>query len=208
MDLKFEFATFSVVVGALAALPYIYAIIKGHRPPYSTYLGWLFIGSTGFVFHYQTIGAGDYKWSAFLPALYILIPLTYLLLLVFLKAKWEMDARDKTCLGGVAVCWIVWVASHFAGLSNPAVPILALVATDAFASWPLLQDASRGEESKPMNVVAWSLAFVSVAAGVFAVADFRSAEIIYPGYLFLLMGSIWVFSLFNFLQERKASVGK
>ena len=110
---KREFALFFVVVGAIAAVPYIYTIFKGHRPPYSTYLGWLLIGSTGFIFHYQAISAENEKWSAFLPALYIFIPLTYLLLLVFLRAKWELDRRDKACPTGIALCWVVWVISHF-----------------------------------------------------------------------------------------------
>ena len=199
---KREFALFFVVVGAIAAVPYIYTIFKGHRPPYSTYLGWLLIGSTGFIFHYQAISAENEKWSAFLPALYIFIPLTYLLLLVFLRAKWEHDRRDKACPTGIALCWVVWVTSHFSSISNPLMPLVALVATDAFASWPLLQDASRGAESKPLNVVSWTLAFLSVASGLLAVADPRSSELIYPGYLFMIMGGIWAGSLINFVRPK------
>ena len=206
LEFKLGFATLSVALGLLAAIPYIISILKGHRPPYSTYVGWLLIGVTGFIFHYQAISAEDDKWSAFLPALYILIPLTYLLLLIFLGAQWKLDTRDKVSLTGIAVCWLVWMASHFSGVSNPAVPLVALVATDAFASWPLLQDAGRGQESKPMNVASWTLTLGSVGCGVVAVADPLSAEMVYPGYLLVMMGGIWLCSMFNFLRKGEASL--
>lgn len=205
-EFKLGFATLSVALGSLATIPYIVSILNGHRPPYSTYLGWLLIGVTGFIFHYQAISAEDDKWSAFLPALYILIPLTYLLLLAFLRAQWKLDTRDKASLIGIVVCWVVWVASHLSGLSHPIVPLVALVTTDAFASWPLLQDASRGEESKPMNVASWTLTLGSVACGVVAVADPWSAEMVYPGYLLVMMGGIWLCSMFNFLRKGEASI--
>ena len=201
LEFKLGFATASVALGSLAAIPYIFAILRGHRPPYSTCLGWLLIGMTGFIFHFQAISVEDDKWSAFLPALYILIPLTYLVLLIFLRARWKLDTRDKVSLFGIAVCWLVWVVTHFSGFSSPVIPLVALASTDAFASWPLLQDASRGEESKPMNVLSWTLTLGSVACGVIAVADPWSAEIVYPGYLLIMMGSIWLCSMFNFLLQ-------
>ena len=83
-------------------------------------------------------------------------------------------------------------------------PLFALVATDAFASWPLLQDEFRGEESKPMNVLSWTLTAASTLAGVMAVAEPQSVEVIYPGYLLIMMGTIWICSLFNFFKKVRA----
>ena len=192
---KLEFAVIAVLIGAIAAIPYIQTMWRGHRPPYTTYFGWLLIGVTGFIFHYQAIDAEDAKWSAFLPALYIVIPAVYIGLLVYLKAGWELNRRDKICLSGIVLCWMVWVVAHLSGVSAIAVPLLALVATDIFSTWPILEDALRGKESGHKNRISWSLTAISTIAGVFAVAEPWSSEMIYPGYLMIMMSAICYFSL-------------
>ena len=184
----------------LAALPYHWAIIEGHRPPYSTYIGWLLLGATGFVFHYQAISPDDPKWSVFLPAVFVIVPLSYLLVLIYLKAGWQLDKRDKICLLGIAVSWLIWVVSQ---LTLPAtgyliaVPLIALVITDAFASWPILQDAFKGKESATKTKWSWALTFTSTSFGLLSVENPFSLEVVYPGYLFAMMGMIAVCSLFS-----------
>lgn len=200
---KSEFAIASVLIGAISAIPYLKSMWNGHRPPYTTYLGWLLIGTTGFIFHYQAIKPSDEKWSALLPALYIFIPLVYITLLIALKAIWKLDTRDMVCLSGILLCWLVWVIAHLLGISTMTVPLIALVATDAFSSWPILQNAWKGEESERENQIAWSLAAISVVAGVVAVADPFSAEMIYPAYLMVLMSAICLFSLFSSMWAKK-----
>ena len=76
------FGIMSLVIGVAASIPYIKAIIDGHRPPYATYLGWFLIGITAFAFHFGSIPSENAKWSALLPGIFILVPLTYLLLLL------------------------------------------------------------------------------------------------------------------------------
>ena len=193
----------SVAVGTLANFPYVIAIIKGHRPPYTTYFGWFMIGIMGFIFHFQSIDAASDKWSALFPALFAAIPFAYLGLLISLGAKWRPDRRDKTCLYLIAVSWTVWVTGHLSGFGTIFLPLLALIATDAFASWPILQNAWRGDESNPLNRVSWFLTTVASALGASAVAAPSTAEMIYPGYLLVMMWAIFMGSI---LTNRSRSV--
>ncbi|MES2966230.1 MAG: hypothetical protein V4668_00415 [Patescibacteria group bacterium] len=199
-DYKLAFGIFALIFGVLAALPYHWAIFEGHRPPYSTYIGWFLLGATGFVFHYQTISPDDAKWSLLLPAVFVVVPLSYLLVLIFLKAGWLLDKRDKICLKGIVISWLIWVVSL---LTLPetgyliAVPLTALVITDAFASWPILQDAFKGKESATKTKWSWALTFLSTTCGLLSVENPFSLEVVYPGYLFAMMGMIAACSLFS-----------
>ncbi len=199
-DHKLAFGIFAILFGVLAALPYHWAIIRGHRPPYSTYIGWLLLGVTGFVFHYQAISPDDQKWSLFLPGAFVIVPLSYLLVLVFFKAGWYLDKRDKICLLGIFICWVVWLLLHRelpeTGYLS-ALPLMAFVITDAVASWPILQDAFKGKESATMTKWSWALTFTSTACGLLSVENPFSLEVIYPSYLFAMMGMIAVCSLFS-----------
>lgn len=176
------------------------AIVQGHRPPYSTYIGWLLLGATGFLFHYQTILPNDPKWSVFLPAAFVAVPLSYLLLLAYLRAGFQLDKRDKICLGGISMSWVIWIISHYTITDSSwmiLVPLLALVVTDAFALWPILQDAFRGKESGLGEKWSWGMTFVSTIFGGLAVEKPLSLEMIYPTYLFVTMGLIAICSLFS-----------
>lgn len=192
---KEVFAIASLAAGTFANIPYFIVIIKGHRPPYTTYMGWSLIGVMGFFFHFQAIDAANDKWSALFPALFAVVPLAYLFLLVVLGAEWRMDRRDKICLSLILVSGVVWIVSHLAGLGTIILPLVALVTTDAFSSWPILQNAWRGEESMPLNRLSWFLTMASSAFGAASVAAPSTAEMIYPSYLFVMMGAIFVCSL-------------
>lgn len=188
-------AVTSVIVGTLANIPYVIVILKGHRPPYTTYLGWSLIGVMGFIFHFQAIDASNDKWSALFPGLFAIIPLAYLCLLVSLGAQWQLDTRDKICLTLVLASGTVWAASHLTGFGTVTLPLLALVSTDTFSSWPILQNAWRGAESMTLNRVSWFLTMVSSAFGASSVAAPFTAEMIYPGYLSVMMAAIFFCSL-------------
>ena len=193
-DCKAIAAIASVVTGLIANIPYVIVILRGHRPPYTTYLGWTLIGVLGLLFHVQAIDAMNSKWSALFPALFAIVPLAYLCLLASLGARWYLDGRDKICLGLILASASVWVVSHVAGFGTITFPLIALVATDVFSSWPILQNAWLGEESRPLNRLSWFLTTVSAAFGAGSVAAPASAEMIYPGYLFLMMGVIFLCS--------------
>ena len=203
---KAAFAIVAFLLGLFAGVPYHVAILQGHRPPYTTYVGWLLLGATGFWFHYQTILPDDPKWSVFLPAAFVFVPLSYLLLLVFLRAGWKLEKRDKVCLGGIFMSWVIWVVTQ-ATIENSGwmilVPLLALVITDAFALWPILQDASRGKESGGMEKISWGMTFASTIFGGLAVEKPLSLEMIYPTYLIITMGLIAACSFFSVLWLKK-----
>lgn len=191
---KKEFAITAACIGLISSVPYIWAIWNSHRPPYTTYLGWLLIGSTGFVFHYLAIPTGHSKWSALLPAVNILIPLVYVSLLICLKARWKLEKRDKWCLSAVGVSWCVWVVTDLTnithGSSGMLVPLTALIATDVFASIPIYQNARKGLESKFWNKVSWSLGLLSTLCGLASVGDYTSLEVMYPTYLVVMLTAI------------------
>ena len=195
---KAVLAIAAVLFGGCAAIPYLVGIFQGHRPPYSTYLGWFLLGATGFWFHYLTILPEDPKWSVYLPAVFVAIPLTYLLVLIYLRAGWHLDRRDKLCLTGIFISWVIWVASELY-LPNTGwmmgVPLAAFVITDAFASWPILQDAYRGHESGRMMKWSWGMTFVATIFGCLAVDKPFSLEIVYPVYQLTMMGMMAICSL-------------
>jgi hypothetical protein len=146
----------------------------------------------------------DPKWSVFLPAVFVVVPLSYLIVLFYLKSGWGLDRRDKACLAGVGICWLVWVVAELKFANSDwliALPLFALVATDAFASWPLLQNAYRGQESQKAVRWSWGLTFAATVFGILSVGDLGSLEVVYPGYLCLMMGSIAYFSFSH--RERK-----
>ena len=195
---KAVFAIIAVLLGGCAAIPYLIGIFRGHRPPYSTYIGWLLLGATGFWFHYLTISPDDPKWSVFLPAVFVAVPLTYLAVLIYLRAGWYLDTRDKICLAGIFLSWVIWVITQ---LTLPetgwliVVPLTALVITDAFASWPILQDAYHGHESGHMMQWSWGMTFVATIFGCLAVEQPFSLEIAYPFYQLVMMGMMAFCSL-------------
>ena len=195
---KAAFAIIAVLLGGCAAIPYLVGIFRGHRPPYSTYAGWLLLGATGFYFHYQTISPEAPKWSVYLPGVFVAIPLTYLLVLMYLRAGWHLDRRDKICLAGIFFSWVIWILSE---KSLPetgwmmAVPLAAFIITDAFASWPILQDAYRGHESGRMMQWSWGMTFLATIFGCLAVNEPISLEIVYPVYQLAMMGMIAICSL-------------
>lgn len=207
---KSAFAYAAFLLGALAAPFYHHALITGHRPPYSTYIGWLLLGVSGFWFHWQTILPDDPKWSAFGPLVFIVVPLSYLILLYCLGAKWELDGRDKRCLSGVAVCWAVWIIGELT-ISTESwfilLPMGFLIVTDVLASWPILQDAYRGEEGKWQMKCSWGLTALSAMCGALAVEKPFSKEMVYPSYLLIMMVIIASCSLFSFLWKKSQSTG-
>ena len=177
------------------AAPYLFAIVRGHRPPYATYIGWLLIGATAFFLHWNAIPEGHDRWSALLPAAYIVIPASYLLILLLYRAPITFSRRDTISIVGVVVTWVIWVAAQNAGERALAVSLMALIMTDFFASWPILDDARRGYESKNANRASWALSAISAFLGVLAVSEAASLEITYPLYLLSLMATIFAFSL-------------
>lgn len=197
---KPAFAISGFLLGASAGIPYAVAITTGHRPPYSTYVGWLLLGATGFWFHYQTILPTDPKWSVFLPAAFVLVPFSYLFLLFCLQAGWNLDKRDKICLSGILFSWVIWVLAQIYLPESGwmiVVPLMALLVTDAFATWPILQDAYRGKESGPLQKLSWGMTFASTIFGGLAVEKPASLEMVYPGYLLVMMGLLAACSIFS-----------
>lgn len=192
------YAIIASLLGVSAAIPYLMGIFQGHRPPYSTYFGWFILGATGFWFHYITIPPEAAKWSVYLPAVFVVIPLTYLIVLYYLGAKWQLDKRDKICLTGIMISWVIYVLSKYY-LSETGwlmvVPLAAYIVTDAFASWPILQDAYRGHESGRKMQWSWGMTFVATIFGCMAVGQMFSLEMVYPAYQLLNMGMMAICSL-------------
>ena len=189
------FGVLSLVLGVTASVPYMKAIVAGHRPPYATYLGWFFIGITALTFHLGAIPPNNAKWSALLPGIFVLVPLAYILLLLWYRAPMNLSKRDTISLLGVAICWAIWVTSHGRNGETSLASLAALLATDLFASWPILDDARKGMESGRATRVAWFIASISAGMGLLAVSSLLSLEAVYPSYLFILMSSIFLLSV-------------
>lgn len=186
-----EFAgIYAAVLAALSAVPYTVSIINGYRTSYATWIVWFAVGATAFFFHLET-GAIDSIW---LPLLYAIVPAWYLLLLRFLNPVWEMDRLEKLCLLAAALCWLVWIVSQKFGSQSlkETVPLLAIVAVDAFGSIPIAIRAWNGHENE--NSVSWCITGVATSIELLAVENWHSAEAIYPAYLAIVMGAIAIFA--------------
>ena len=181
---------FAAVLAVFSAIPYTYAIIQGHRTSYATWIVWFVVGTTAFFFHFET-GATDSIW---LPLLYALVPAWYLILLRYLSPKWEMDRLEKFCIAAAALCWLIWVASQKFGPQNlkATIPLVAIVAVDAFGSVPIIIRAWKGQENE--NSVSWCITGIATSVELLAVDDWHSGEAIYPTYLAVAMGLIAIFA--------------
>lgn len=197
--LKPWLANTSVVFAIAGSIIYMIALYVGHRPAWSSFVAWFFIGTTGFWFHLETIATDETSLSAYLPATFAFIPLMYIIFLYLLKAEWKLETRDIWCLAAAAVCWMVWVVTHAifgkAETSVAVIPMMVLVMTDTFSSWPILKSAVAGHENNKLNQWSWGLTAISTICGLGAVGNFASGEIIYPLYLFGMMSTIAFFSL-------------
>ena len=187
-------ASFSI--GLTAAVPYVISIIRGHRPPYTTYVSWLLIGVTALVFHYQTIDPLDEKWSTFVILAFAMIPAIYITLLVALGSKWVLDSRDRLVLMAVLFCWIGWVAVSLFLDNQRALPVVLLILTEGFATWPILQNALRGEESALPNQISWNMTALSAWLSLASIANYNSAELLYPLYITAAMSTLAWASIF------------
>jgi hypothetical protein len=122
------------------------------------------------------------------------VPLWYLALLVFLKAKWEIDRLECVCLTGAGASWLIWVLSHKfgGGLLGETLPLFAIVVVDGTGSVPTIRRAWRGFEFE--NAFSWLITGLATSAELFAIDNWQSAEAIYPTYLAVAMGMIAVFA--------------
>lgn len=194
------FAFIAVIFGSFAAIIYVIAIWRGHRPPYTTMIVWQVLGLSLWYFHKQT----DATWSLALIELYAIVPVIYLIELVVLRAKWSMQTRDFTCLGFAALSWCLWLLTKDIDSSlNMAVlfPLVALVCTDAFGSWPIFQDAWQGREYN--GRYAWLCTLIAVSCELGTVNDYWSYEIILPLYFLGMMGGTALFALFRHPHTEK-----
>lgn len=188
------FTCIAVIFGSIAAIIYVKEIWEGHQPPYTTILVWLILGLSLLYFHGKT----EATWSLALLVVYAVVPAIYLVELTLLKVRWSMKKRDMICLTLALLFWIIWLLTeNLEDSSNSAVwiPLVALVCTDAFGSWPILQNSWQGKEFE--GRISWLCTLVAVSAELGTVNNFASPEIVLPVYFFVMMGGTALCALFR-----------
>jgi hypothetical protein len=180
-------------VFAFAAVPFYFVSIwrDNHRPPYIAYLGWFIIASTAVWFQYNAVMKAGYGYgSLYLLIAFAIIPGLCLAFLFYLGSTGSLDKRDKCILGLIGVSWLVWLLtgndSNYEWLAMGA-----LIATDTFSTIPMVESAYKGNESKILTRISWSLTFISTIFGLMTVqGNLMSLVGIYPCYIFIMMGVI------------------
>lgn len=203
---KLWLAVASVLIGGLAAAPYMVSILIGKtQPPYSTYIGWSLIGITATFFQIQAVQAGENLWSVIPVAAFGGISLTILTIMFKARVPWTCEARDKISFLGIGVSWLVWVTTHYWGSSSLLVlPLLALAMTDGFSSWPTFQDCRLGKQSSPLERTSWTMTAIAALCGLAAVAEFGTLEVFIPLYVAFYMCAIAAASIFGTPEKKVA----
>lgn len=190
-----EWCTYiAIIFGSIAALIYVKEIWKGHKPPYTTIIVWLILGLSLLYFHGKT----EATWSLALLVVYAVVPAIYLIELCYLKVKWSMQKRDMLCLLLAGLSWMIWLfTKKLEDSSNLTVwiPLLALVSTDAFGSWPIFQNAWQGKEFE--GRFSWLCTLVAVSAELGTINNYKSPEVLLPAYFFVMMGGTALCALFR-----------
>ena len=187
------FAFFAVIFGTIAAVLYVITIWQGHQPPYTTLIVWFVLGLSLLYFQGKT----EATWSIALLVIYAFIPIIYLVELIYLRVKWTMQRRDILCLVLAGLSWGMWFLTKDLTDSvnlDILIPLIALVCTDAFGSWPILQDAWNGKEFE--GRLAWLCTLIAVSFELGTVNNYQSAEVILPSYFIVMMGGTALCAMF------------
>lgn len=197
LNYKLWFAIGSVVFGIAAGVPYLYSIYIGKtKPPYSTYIGWSLIGITMVFLQLQSDHSSE-RLSLFMVSTFAILPLLSLVFMVRAHVPWILNG-GKISLLGIATCWLIWVVLFIQQSESLLLAsLIALAATDAFSTWPILLDALRGRQHSPLERTAWLMSALSALCGLATVSNFNSLELFIPAYLSVYMCSVAIASLLS-----------
>ena len=169
------------VISLIAVVPYIIAILRGEtRPNKATWWVWTAVGLMAASSYYAS-GAGQTIWFALS---YVVGPISVALLSVK-YGEGEWSRFDRICLmsaGGSLALWMIF--------SSPLVALLLNLVIDFMGALPTIRKAYHDPSGE--DRIAWALYFFGALVNMFAIETFEFSIVIYPIYMFVVIGMITV----------------
>jgi hypothetical protein len=184
------------IIGIGGYIPYIISIFRGAtKPNRATWIIWTIVGGL-LAFSYMAEGDQNSIW---LPLGYFVGPLFVACLsMKYGYAQWTR--LDTFCIVAALISIIPWV------LSKDATATLFInLAIDMTGALPTIIKTYQEPETEDFN--SWLIFFVANTLQLFAISMWNFAAV-YPVYLFLLAGTIFVFTLKGKLSAPAIRVSK
>lgn len=188
-------ALFGIIAGLVAfsaAIPYVWAIIRGTTKP--NRITWWILGSLNamIVASSYALGAWDTLW---LPVGYATIFFVYALLSVkYGEGAFTLTTLQKTCVVGAIAAAALWWFSGSALLA-----LVFLVTMDLLGLIPTIYKSYLRPWHEDRT--AWLVAFAASVIYILAIEQWTFAESFYPIYVLLSNGLI----LFFVMRPREGS---
>ncbi len=170
---------FGIVAGGVSAadfLVYIVAMIWGKNSP--NRMSWFIWGVIGGILYFGHQEAGGHA-SGWVPLMhFVMVGLIFILSLKWGEGGW--NKLDVGCLIAAIVVVILWQVFDATWIA------LTLVIADGVGFTPTIRKACCDPQSE--SRLAWILSVVANIINLFAIANWRSLEVVYPIYLLVLTG--------------------
>ena len=173
------------VLSLAAFVPYTISTIRKPttRPNRATWWIWSLVG--------VLIAFGNYsegvRSGIWLPLSYIIGP-TVLAIVSLRHGEGGWTRLDRFCLLGAVASVVFWVLTR-----DPLGALLINILIDALGALPTIKKSYKNPEAE--DPIFWYLAFGATILNLFAVERFSFSHLVYPIYMFLLMGTVSWFEL-------------
>jgi hypothetical protein len=181
------------VIGSLAYVPYIIAMIKRKTTPNkATWIIWSVLGII-IAASYYSAGARETAFVPFGNAIGIVV--VTLLALRYGEDGWT--SLDKGCIIGAGAGLILWAAT-----SEPLMALYLTTMVDAIGGIPTIEKAWKRPESE--DKLTWVMFVIANSVNILAIREWTLAIAMYPVYVLILSG-VMVVLLFYPREDGKIS---
>jgi len=184
LEYKIIFGSIAGLITLGAHVPYLIDIFKGRTKPHVyTWLIWSLLLSIGLTAQLVK-GAGWGTWSTIGDA----VACVAVFILCFWYGEKNITRSDKITLGLGLVGIVAWVLT-----SDPLWAVIFVVIADAFGFFPTFRKSfNKPHEETPLT---YFLVVVGYALGFFALESYSLTAALYPAYLILGNGTLWIYLL-------------
>ena len=189
---------YKIILGSAAGLltlgahiPYFLDVLKGRTKPHIfTWLIWTLLLSIGIAAQLSK-GAGFGAWSTIGDA----VATGAIFLCCFKYGEKNITRSDKITFGFALVGVVLWVIT-----SDPLWAVIFAVIADAFGFFPTF----RKSFNKPHEETALTYLIVVVGylIGLFSLQAYSLTTVLYPAYLVIGNGSLWIYLLMRRKQMK------